>query len=83
MEPLRDRQLGNSRQEVQAHAELGRGPWPARGEPIVVPVEINQRLDTQAKCLVLSLLRLTGQRAAVKDSPEVPTSRPVDSELEL
>ena len=41
-ERVRDRQLGNSRQEVQAHAELGRGPWPARGEPIVVPVEINQ-----------------------------------------
>ena len=32
MEALRDRQLGNSRQEVQAHAECGRGRWPARGE---------------------------------------------------
>ena len=51
MEPVRDRQLGNSRQEVQAHAECGRGRWPARGERrdarfrVVVPVEINQRLD--------------------------------------
>ena len=32
MEPVRDRQPGNSRQEVQAHAECGRGRWPARGE---------------------------------------------------
>ena len=39
---VRDRQLGNSRHEVQAHAERGRGQWPARSEPIVVPVEINQ-----------------------------------------
>ena len=39
---VRDRQLGNSRHEVQAHAERGRGQWPARSELIVVPVEINQ-----------------------------------------
>jgi len=56
VEPLRDRQLGNSRQEVQAHAECGRGRWPARGERrdarfrVVVPQARPPRSRGAAAC---------------------------------